>query len=180
MTRWTEDQWRDHQARAAKDRQQKAATAPRKHEEEDEQTALFAWLNVAKWRGQPLSALAYAIPNGAKLAGTAKQQQFARSRLRRTGMQPGFPDVCLPIPAHPYHSLYVEMKKRHGGRVEPEQREWLAKLRWLGHDAHVAEGADHAKRLIVDYLARTGDAVVVGWTPDPQIDWSKWMEGGER
>jgi hypothetical protein len=143
-----------------------------RHEEAAEQSALFAFFAVAKWRGIPLAELAYAIPNGAHLAGTERQRAMQVSRLKRMGMQPGFPDWCLPIPAAPYAGLYVEMKRRQGGRVSADQKTWLGRLRWLGHDVHVAEGADHAKRIVTDYVARTGHPLVIGYAPRPEIDFS--------
>ena len=180
MTRWTEEQWEEHRRRADVERRQREATrTPRRHDEEMEQTHLFAWFNLAKWRGIPLAELAYAIPNGAFLGGTERQRGFQMVRLQRMGLQPGFPDWCLPVPAAPYAGLYVEMKRRHGGRVSAEQKSWLARLRWLGHDTYVAEGADHAKQIVTTYLARTGHELVVGYAPRPEIDWSQWMGEGD-
>ena len=177
MTRWTDEElerWKAQRAIDAKQREAQAERASPRREEEGEQMALFAWFNVAKWRGIPLSEIAFAVPNGAYLAGTEKQRAMQAARLQRMGLQPGFPDFGLPIPSATYHGLFVEMKRRQGGRVSPEQKTWLGRLRWLGYDCHVAEGADRAKQIVTTYLAGTGHALVVGYAPRPEIDFATW------
>jgi hypothetical protein len=150
--------------------------------EEVEQQILFAWLDVAKWRGVPLGQLCYAVPNGAMYGADMRLARIQAGKMRRTGLKRGVPDVVVPIAAGPYHGLYIELKRRNGYNAQhtPEQRGWQARLRWLGHEVRVAEGGDHAKQIVTNYLARTGFPITIGWTPDPQIDWSKWMEGGDR
>lgn len=146
--------------------------------EETEQAQLFAWFNVAKWHGISLGELCYAVPNGAQYGTDPKLRAIQAAKMARTGLKPGVPDVVVPIPSGRFHGLYVEMKRRHGHKAAhtPEQRGWQARLRWLGHDVRVCEGADHAKDVITKYLAQTGHPVVIGWAPHPQIDWSTWEE----
>jgi|GEM_PF-4015529 len=49
----------------------KSAAAPTPLEDV-EQRAVMAWAEVAKWRGHAIATWLYAIPNGAKLGGSAK------------------------------------------------------------------------------------------------------------
>lgn len=138
---------------------------PRRHEEDDAQTALFSWFNVAKWRGVPLARFAFAVPNGSHLAGTPAQRAMQMARLKRMGLRVGFPDWGLVLPIPPYAGLFVEQKKAHGGRVTDEQRTWVRVLRRMGYDAHVCEGLDHSKRVVEAYVARSGFPLVIGYAP---------------
>jgi hypothetical protein len=135
--------------------------------EDAEQMALMAKLHVAKWRGHPLSDFAFAVPNG------GSRHPAEGAKLKRMGVLAGVPDLIVPIPAGRFHGLGLELKAQ-GGRLQPSQREYLAKLRWLGWQTAVAFGADEAFAAITRYLADTGHPVHIGYSPDPQIDWATW------
>lgn len=121
-----------------------------------EQVAVVDWADrlTISVNGEPhrLGAFLYAVPNGSILGGDAKLRAIQVGRLKRAGMRPGVLDLVLDLPRGPFHGLRLEMK-RHGGRASPEQREWLARLRSVGFDAHVAEGAEEAIAIIQAYLA---------------------------
>jgi hypothetical protein len=51
-----------------------------------------------------------------------------------------------------YHGLYIELKRRHGGKVTPEQREWIDDLSKQGYAAIVCHGFDEAVSVIEEYL----------------------------
>ena len=72
--------------------------------------------NLHAW---PELALLHHIPNGGHRA-----RKTARD-LARSGVRAGVPDYCLPVARGGAHGLYLELKRLHGGRVSPEQREWL-------------------------------------------------------
>jgi len=69
------------------------------------------------------------------------------------GVSKGFPDVfvCLRTPV--YTSFYIEMKPIKGGKVEPEQAQWLQCLREQGAYAEVANGFEEAKKMFTFYLS---------------------------
>ena len=73
--------------------------------------------------------------------------------LKRMGVAKGFPDIEVPLPVPPYHGFYVEMKRSVGGKVSPEQIEWITYLKDKGYFAEVAHGFLHAKKLFEDYIA---------------------------
>lgn len=85
------------------------------------------------------------IPNG------GSRHPAEAANLKRQGVKPGVPDLCVPVPAGGYNSLYIEMKAPKG-RVSDNQKEWISKLRSLGHAAFVCYGAEHAIALIESYL----------------------------
>ena len=94
----------------------------------------------------PELALLYAIPNGGK-----RSIKTARM-LKATGVKAGVPDMCLPVPRYPYHGLYIELKRRKGGRVSEKQSEWLQDLRKEGYKTCVCYGSDETIQVIEDYL----------------------------
>lgn len=114
--------------------------------EDSEQAALFDWANYASGR-HPELALLYAVPNG------GKRHIKTAITLRRTGVKPGVPDIHLPVARGGYHSLYIEMKRRKGGTVSPEQKEWHKALTEQGHRCQVCKGWDEARQVLEEYLA---------------------------
>jgi hypothetical protein len=61
------------------------------------------------------------------------------AQLKRTGLVPGIPDLCIPELC-----LWVEMKSL-SGRVSPAQAAIHAYLRAIGHTVIVARGFDDAR-----------------------------------
>jgi hypothetical protein len=134
--------------------------------EETEQAALFAWLEIASWRGAPLAWRTFAVPNGAFLAGSERQRAAQVARLKTLGLRVGFPDVGLLIAQDreyvvpPAHGLFIVMKRRFGGRESKLQHEWRRILRHEGYACEICEGADRAKETIKKYVAGTGCPIV--------------------
>ena len=110
--------------------------------EKDEQAAVVQWLRLK------------GIPHIAHMTGVNLYGNFALiNMLRRVGcLQPGIPDLQIPVPSGNYHSLFIEMKKEKGGVLSVEQKEWLSMLEGYGHKAARANGADEAIKIIQDYL----------------------------
>lgn len=125
--------------------------------EGDEQLLLFRWARKQSLT-IPHLAMLFHIPNGG--------QRDARSaaRLKLEGVEPGVPDICLPVPTATdsgdstglWHGLWIELK-REGGRTTPEQNKWLRRLFRQGYMATVCYGAEQARAAIVDYLGLHGD-----------------------
>lgn len=72
-------------------------------------------------------------------------------RNRQMGVKRGVPDLMLPIPAGPYHGLFIEMKAKKG-RLSRQQKDWIKALNQLGYLAVVAFGWEEAKCEIENYL----------------------------
>lgn len=113
--------------------------------EAQEQKALFKWANWAKGK-YPVLGLLYHIPNG------GSRNIIEAHNLKMQGVKRGVPDICLPVPAHHYTGLYIELKRRNGGVVSREQREWLAALNRVGNKAVVCNGWEQARDVILEYL----------------------------
>ena len=115
-------------------------------EEAREQEALFRWAEYERGKWPELEAM-YHIPNG------GSRNKAEAARLKAQGVKAGVPDICLPAARGCYHGLYIELKRRNGGRVSEAQRGWIAYLENAGYCARVCHGWDEARETIEKYLA---------------------------
>lgn len=122
------------------------------------QAALFDWIDLLQIDHPTLGRIrvgefAYAIPNGSYLAGNPAQRARLANALRAQGLRPGIPDFAIALPVAPYHGLYVELKRDDKASIQPNQRDWQAKLRLAGYKAEIACGFDQARECVQRYLA---------------------------
>lgn len=89
----------------------------------------------------------YAVGNG------GKRNAAEAAHMKRCGIVAGVPDICIPEPANGFHSLYVELKRKDGGRLSAAQKEWLEWLNENGFKAVVCRGSDEAKEAVKEYFA---------------------------
>lgn len=112
--------------------------------EHDEQVGLVNW-----FRGKFPGVRMFAIPNGGHRAISVGRA------LQAEGVSPGVPDLYIPA-----WGLWVEMKRATGGRLSPEQKDWIAYLVGLGQVVIVGKGATDASRQILaywnDYIRNAG------------------------
>ena len=113
--------------------------------EASEQTALIAWAN-AQAKTMPELARLYAVPNG------GSRHMLEAVNLKRQGVKRGVPDLCLPVPRHGRHGLYIELKRTKGSTTSKEQKDWIGYLNDAGYVAVVCKGFDEAKAAILEYL----------------------------
>lgn len=90
--------------------------------------------------------LVFAIPNG----GNRNAKEAAG--LKREGVLAGVPDLMIAEPRGGFCGLFIEMKRKTGGRVSAEQKELISKLRARGYRAEVARGVDEAWALFEEYM----------------------------
>ena len=81
----------------------------------------------------------FAIPNG------GNRNARTGAMLKLEGVRKGVPDIFIPE-----WRLWLEFKISKGGRVKPEQREWIDYLNGCGYTAIVANGFDVAKNYILN------------------------------
>ena len=96
------------------------------------------------------------VPNGG-LRGKA-----SAGKLKAEGVRAGVPDYLLPTdgyaringtgPFNRYLGLALELKRRKGGRVSDEQRDWLDWFDDNGWRVAVCNGHEHAWAVICEYL----------------------------
>lgn len=123
--------------------------------EEQEQRAVIEWAHLSRGR-LPGLRLLFHVPNG------GLRHPVTAQRLKLLGVKPGVPDLVLPVAAHGFHGLYVEMKrsvdrpkkKEVRGRLSESQIWWRDQLRAQGYRAEVCYGFEEAKAVLEEYLAR--------------------------
>jgi len=113
--------------------------------EAQEQKALFEWAAWAQKRHPELQAMIH-IPNG------GSRDPIEARHLKEQGVKPGVPDIFLPVPRNGYHGLWIELKRRKGGRVSEAQRGFIAMLNRLGYKAVVSKGWEEARDTVEQYL----------------------------
>lgn len=116
--------------------------------EDDEQISFVSWLELCGLRFS-------AIPMN-----TYTKYMSQKMKNQRMGVRAGVPDMIVLIPPQRSndgegHLLFIEMKRRKGGVLSPEQREWLAALTALASpnvEALVAKGWDDAREAVLIHL----------------------------
>lgn len=108
--------------------------------EAEEQELVIKWSELT-----PALKWLFHIPNG------GSRHPAEAVHLKRMGVKPGVPDLFLPLPVHPYHGLWIEMKSLTG-RPTACQKEWIDHLRGQGYAAFICNGFDAAKERITEYM----------------------------
>jgi hypothetical protein len=116
--------------------------------ERDEQSLLIEWCDMMSARIPGLNMI-YHIPNG------GSRNKAEAANLKKQGVRPGVPDLCLPIASRGYHGLYIEMKTKDGV-TSKDQKDWIMSLREQGYAAKVCRGFEDAKEFICKYLEVEG------------------------
>lgn len=94
-----------------------------------EQREVVSWFRK-KYRGVRI----FAIANG------GWRSKATAAKLKAEGVSRGVPDLFVP-----QCNLWIEMKRAKGGRLSPEQRDWMEYLRKVGNTVLVCHGAEDAK-----------------------------------
>lgn len=118
--------------------------------EDQEQAWVIQWAkrNTQAW---PELAWLFHIPNG----GGRTHSQGALLKL--TGVKPGVPDLCLPVPRNGKCGLYVEMKSLSDrATASPEQKKWLEYLDSQNYEIALCRGFEAARAAIAKYLGMPG------------------------
>lgn len=111
-----------------------------------EQCTLMAWAARVQVRMPDLNLL-FAIPN----AGAGAQRGQA-GKMKAEGVKSGVPDLFLPVARAGFHGAFIEMKRRKGGRMSPEQVAWRSRLEERGYAYCLACGYEEAKTFLETYL----------------------------
>jgi len=115
--------------------------------EEQEQVYVIQWCELMRPELPELELL-FHIPNG------GLRSKTEAVRFKRIGVKPGVPDLFLPVARGKFHGLFIEMKRKKGGRLSAEQSGWIKKLKDEGYAAYIAQGGEEAVKILGDYLKR--------------------------
>ena len=114
--------------------------------EAEEQRALFEWAEWAKAKHPQLRWMHH-IPNG------GSRNPIEARHLKEQGVKAGVPDIFLPTPNAIHMGLFIEMKRRKGGKVSKEQSMWIHELNKAGYRAVFCKGWEEARDEILKYLS---------------------------
>lgn len=120
--------------------------------ENDECRYLLQWARLQTWSGWRISDLLVMIPNGAVLAGDARQRGMQMGKMKRAGFKPGVSDYFLAAPRGSYGGLWLEMKRRELSVTSAEQTAFQAVMRGVGYATAIVKGWEEAKDAINRYL----------------------------
>lgn len=84
----------------------------------------------------------FAIPNG------GWRSKATAMKLKAEGVSSGVPDLFVPE-----FNLWIEMKRVRGGRLSPDQHNWIAYLTEIGNTVLVCHGHEHAIEQIDAFMA---------------------------
>lgn len=110
--------------------------------EDDEQAAVITYCEL-------LHLPVLHIPNEGK-----RSYQYG-AKMKRLGLQKGFPDLFFPQAKRGYHGLMIEMKRDRRAKATIEQISWLSYLEQAGYCAKICHGFDEAKKVIDFYFGKT-------------------------
>ena len=113
--------------------------------EHEEQATLIEWTEVQGIRYPELRKI-FAIPNG------GHRNVITARKLKAEGVKPGVPDLFLPVPRNGVRGLFIEIKRRKGGRLSPEQHDWRDFLLSQGYGVEICKGWEEARDVLIDYL----------------------------
>jgi len=125
--------------------------------EADIQRNVFLWAQML-CREHPELELLNASMNGAWIpGGKSKAAQSLKFKiiavLKKLGcIRKGYPDLFLPVARGNWHGLYIELKRKKGGKVSDDQKWWIRKLTEQGYLAVVARGFNETVAVILRYL----------------------------
>ena len=113
--------------------------------EYQEQCTVFKWAKLNEYR-YPCLKLLFGSMMGLKTP-------YAQlNKAKKAGMKAGKPDINLPVGRGGYCGLWIELKRKKGGKLTPAQDNMLKLLADHGNYVHVCRGADAAIRVIETYL----------------------------
>jgi hypothetical protein len=121
--------------------------------EYQEQCAIVEWARMMSLHDARLRLLRAGMEGVRLTIGT-------RVKAKRAGLDASWPDLTLFV-LRPkdgggfWPGLFIELKRRKGGTVSPEQRAMHERLRCQGYRVEVCRGADEAIGTIKAYLGIT-------------------------
>jgi len=119
--------------------------------ESQEQALFFQWFDM---QYKNLSRLAFAVPNGAWLAGDKKTRAILMNSLKKQGLRKGVSDIIILKPVGKYHGLILETKRTSGTRskITSDQDQFLEAASKEGYFSCACFGFTALKIATSNYL----------------------------
>ena len=106
-----------------------------------EQVQFVNWFNSVE---QFKDLIIFSIPNG------GKRGIKTAIKLKKEGAKSGIADLQILLPNG--KSVFIEMKKEKGGKLSPEQIDFINKSQSLGHTVIVANGCNEASKKFIEFI----------------------------
>lgn len=121
-----------------------------KPSEYDIQVSLFKFADLMS-REYPELDMLWGSMNGIWIQGPNKWAIIKKAQ--NAGCLPkGYPDIGLDLARKGYHGFRMELKRKKGSPVSPEQKRRLKRLSEEGYYSVVAYGLDEAKENLMRYI----------------------------
>lgn len=120
-------------------------------ESEIQKACIRWWASACNGFGVP-EELLFSIPNGAVLAGGARERAIQANILKAEGMRPGVPDLFLAVTEGFNCGLFIEMKKPDG-TTSPAQDYMSGILTGRSYKCAVCRSLEEFQKLVTAYLA---------------------------
>lgn len=77
-------------------------------------------------------------------------------RMKQQGTSRGFPDYVIALPG--VGVIYIELKRRKGSTISPEQKQWIEVLNACpGAEARICKGFDECRKFICELYPPSKD-----------------------
>lgn len=117
-------------------------TEMRRHDEDTIQMSCVTWF---RYTYPQYRRLLHHSPNG------GRRDAREGARFKAMGVQAGFPDLILLVPANGYHGLFIELKTETG-RQQATQKEYQQLVEAEGYCYKVVRSRDGFIETIKEYL----------------------------
>ena len=114
---------------------------PSEYEEQKAFCQYLDFIHVTYFATQNENPLSYKDRKTASIQG---------AKAKASGKKAGVPDMVLLFEGG--KTVFVEMKRKSGGTVSKDQKQWLERIRVLGFSAYVCNGAKEAIDVVQKYL----------------------------
>lgn len=124
------------------------------NKESDEQKVLVQWLRVRKiTHFAPINENIHSgiIRQFIRPTGlAAKIISMIENKLKAMGKRKGVSDLVILLPKG--KTVFIEMKRKNGGKESEDQSTFRDEVIALGHDAYVCHGFEEARDVVMAYL----------------------------
>lgn len=97
--------------------------------------------------------------SGNEIGGSSQAVKMRAIKMKRLGTSKGFPDLIVLVPikgvtdhVDAYQMLAIEMKRKKGSTISPEQKQWIKMLELAGIPSRICRGADEAIEFVKEYM----------------------------
>jgi hypothetical protein len=124
--------------------------------EAEDHKALIRWVRYMELQIPDLRFFIHYPASGFAIGAREKKARsraviIQRQILKQLGVCGDVADFFWPVRRGPYPGLWMELKRRRGGKLRDGQRRWLEAMQAQGYAVAVARGLEAAKKIVLSY-----------------------------